>query len=229
MPNAPNLLNDDGSASMATALMMSHHGLRRDTARFARALQAVAAGDHTRVDALKEEWQSYRATLHGHHEAEDKGLFPSLGGQQAALAPVIERLTADHRRIDPLLEEADRAFAGLPATTAAARAVVSQLSALLDPHLATEEAQLVPFLREAKSFPPPATEAEVELYAQGFAWSSHGIAEDVLARVGAMLPEALAAKLPAARVAFAARCERVWGPTQPGASRTAIPDWLPGG
>ena len=98
----PQLLNDDGSASMATALMMSHHAFRRDLARFA-------------------------AALHGHHQAEDTGIFPGL----RSAAPVVEALEADHRRIDPLLERADAAFGGLPAAREEALAVVGQLQDLL--------------------------------------------------------------------------------------------------
>jgi hemerythrin-like domain-containing protein len=226
---ATTLLNDDGTASMATALMMSHHGLRRDIARFALALGPVADGDLSRVAALRDEWQGYRNTLHGHHEAEDARMFPSMRSEHAGLAAVIDQLSADHRRIDPLLEEGDRVFARLPASVGAAAAVVSQLSALLDPHLATEETHIIPLIRAAKGFPPPANDAEAEMYAQGFAWASHGVAPEVLAQVDAMLPESVRARLPAARAAFEARCERVWGPSKPGASRTSIPDWLPGG
>jgi len=64
------------------------------------------------------------------------------------------------------------------------------------------------------------------MYAQGFAWSSHGIAPDILEKVYGMLSEPLRAKLPAARAAFAQRCEEVWGSAAAGASRTPIPDWL---
>ena len=226
MSNAPTLLNDDGTASMATALLMSHHGLRRDIARFALALRRLPGGDLPKVTALQAEWQSYRATLHGHHEAEDQRLFPHLVSQHPDLGPVIEQLTSDHRRIDPLLEQGDRAFADLAVNSDAAAAVAVQLSVLLDEHLAVEEARVVPYLRGAKEFPPPGTEAEAELYAQGFAWSSHGVAEEVLEGVDAMLPAILREKLPAARAAFQQRCERVWRPTRPGASRLAIPDWL---
>jgi hemerythrin-like domain-containing protein len=224
---APSLLDGDGNASMATGLMMSHHGFRRDLARFALALRSVAAGDHTRVAALKEEWQHFQDTLHGHHGAEDTNLFPHICAREPSLAPVIEKLTADHRQLDPILARGTEAFAGLPATVADAGAVVAQLSALLDPHLSIEEAKVVPFLREARSF-PAGSDAELDMFAQGFAWSSHGIAPDVLERVNAILPEALVARLPAARAAFQERSERVWGPTPPGASRTPIPDWLPG-
>jgi hemerythrin-like domain-containing protein len=219
----PKLLNDDGTASIATALMMSHHGFRRDLMRFENALEAVDSGDRSRVDALCEEWQRFRGTLHGHHEAEDQSLFPNMSNQHPALAATVERLTADHRRIDPLLERGDLAFATL-AETAQAKSVVAELIALLDPHLAMEEAEVIPLLREAKQFPPPANAAEAEMYAQGFAWSSHGVAAEVLEQVYAMLPENLRAMLLAARAEFDARCERVWGSARAGATLTPIPD-----
>jgi Hemerythrin HHE cation binding domain len=223
MPTPPTLLNDDGTASIATALMMSHHGFRRDLARFSTALEQrelVAS----RAAALREEWQNFRATLHGHHEAEDHGVFPNLRGQDGSLATTIDKLSADHRRIDPLLERGDRAFVELGDSTEGAAAVVRELRALLDPHLALEEAELIPLLRGAKAFPPPATDAEADMYAQGFAWAMQCIAPDVLERVYEMLPESLLSRLPAARAAFQARCDRVWGPIRTGASRTPIPE-----
>jgi hypothetical protein len=48
---APNLLNDDGTASIATMLMTAHHALRPALRRFAGALAQLGAGDHSRVDA----------------------------------------------------------------------------------------------------------------------------------------------------------------------------------
>jgi len=223
MSNAPNLLNDDGTASIATALMMSHHGFRRDLARFAKALARLERGDAGSVEALQEEWKSFHATLHGHHESEDKGVFPSIGGQHDSARATIEGLEQDHRRIDPLLERGDAAFARLP-EAGAALAVVRELQALLDPHLAIEEAELIPFLRDVKGFPPPPNEEAAAMYAQGFAWAMQGVAADVLEKVYAMLPENLCERLPAARKAFDARCERVWGSAKAGAARTPIPD-----
>src|SRR5688572_14366037 len=225
---APRLLNDDGSASMATALMMSHHGFRRDIARFATAVAQVAGGDQVRVPALQKEWKSYRETLHHHHEAEDQGMFPSTRGEHPQLAAVIERLSADHRRIDPLLEKGDAAFANLGTTPGVAAEVVAELSRLLDEHLALEEANVVHLIREARQFPPPESEEVIKMYAEGFAWASYGVAPEVLECVYQMLPKAVSERLPAARAAFAERCTQVWGPTPPGASRTAVPDWLGG-
>jgi hemerythrin-like domain-containing protein len=222
MPSPPNLLNDDGSASMATMMMMSHHGFRRDLGRFLAALQRLAPGDAARAEALRGEWANFHAALHGHHQMEDAGMFPGMRAQSPALASCIDGLAADHRKIDPLLEEGDRAFAQLPETRAA-QAVVGELQRLLDPHLATEEAELVPHIRDAKGFPPPPDDAMADMYAQGFAWSSHGIAPDVLEKVFALLPPILTSRLPAARAAFVQRCEKVWGTTAAGAARTPIP------
>jgi hemerythrin-like domain-containing protein len=226
MSTAPNLLDDAGNASLGTALMMSHHGFRRDLRRFAARLGQMADGDTGRLDALRDEWQSFRNTLHGHHTSEDTGIFPHLTEQHPALRPTLESLTADHHRIDPLLERGDRAFGDLPRELGAARDVISKIAALLHTHLATEEVDVVPHMRSMKAFPPPANAEEAEMYAQGFAWASHGIAPEVLDKVYAMLPEILMSRLPAARAAFEARWRRVWGPVEIGAAFTPIP---PGG
>jgi hemerythrin-like domain-containing protein len=210
MSHAPQLLNDDGTASMATLIMMSHHGFRRDLARLGRALRQVEAGDASRFVALREEWQRFRATLHGHHEAEDNGVFPSLAKEHASVRATIEALEGDHRRIDPLLERGDRAFAEAVRSDEAI-AVVRELDELLHPHLATEESELIPFLRDAKTFPTPETDEMADVYAKGFAWAMHGIAPDVLDRVHEMLPAILLARLPAARAEFDERAARTWG------------------
>src|SRR6478609_5090471 len=52
MANPPNLLNDDGTASMATAFLTSHHGFRRDIRLFAGALGRVLAGNTSNFQAL---------------------------------------------------------------------------------------------------------------------------------------------------------------------------------
>ena len=223
MSNVPNLLNDDQTASVATALMMSHHGFRRDLERFRLALENVERGDRSRIEALREEWKRFCATLHGHHQAEDTGVFPSMAAEHPSVGAVIAQLSADHRRIDPLLERGEAAFSGLPGTDDAL-AVVCDLAELLHPHLATEEREIIPFLRDAKSFPAPPDDEALAMYADGFAWAMHGIAPDVLEKVCAMLPEQLVARLPAARAAFDVRCERVWGSVKAGAARTPIPD-----
>ncbi len=218
------LLGEDGRASIATTIMMSHHAFRRDLANFARALAALSEDDAAKADALREEWTFFRGALHGHHDAEDTRMFPAFAQQSAELAAIILELSNDHRKIDPLLEEGDRAFAELPKSGAAAE-VVTKLLELLDPHLTAEEAKVVvPLLRGAHEFPAPPSDEDAALYAAGFAWSSHGVAPEVLDAVYAMLPESLTSRLPAARAAFETRCERVWGSARAGSSRTSVPE-----
>ena len=215
----PNQLNDDGTASMATALTMSHHAFRRDLARYLRAVEQGSLDDAT----MRDEWQWYRNALHGHHTQEDTGIFPDLRQKQPALAATLDKLTADHHRIDPLLARGDAAFAGVRQHRAEALAVLGELSALLAPHLAIEAAEVVPFLRGAKEFPPPANEEQAAMYAQGFAWASNGIAPEVLARVDDMLPLVVKARLPAARTAHDAKCAKLWKGEKPLASTTPVP------
>ena len=114
MTNVPRLLDEAGEASIATAVMMSHHGFRRDIRRFGAALEALAGGRAGDLGALRDEWRSFRATLHGHHAAEDTGIFPGLAREHEALRPTLERLGEDHRRIDPLLERGDGASPSSP-------------------------------------------------------------------------------------------------------------------
>jgi hypothetical protein len=153
------------------------------------------------------------------------GHLPHLAREHEALRTTLERLAEDHRRIDPLLERGDGAFADLSRTGAAAARVISELGALLDPHLATEETEVIPHLRALRSFPPPASAEEAEMLTQGFAWACHGIAPEVLERVYTMLQPEVRVRLPAARAAFEQRWRRVWGT---GAEATASFTPIPG-
>src|SRR5690606_18398458 len=111
MSQPPKLLNDDGSASMATMLLLSHHAFRRDILRFIGAVERIKAGDAARADAVREEWtNSFCVGLHGHHTAEDKHIFPDIKGKHPDVAAAIDRLTDQHHHIDPLVDEGNAAF-----------------------------------------------------------------------------------------------------------------------
>ena len=214
-----NLLNDDGTASMATLIMCSHHAFRRDVRCFATAL---AAFDPARATVLRAEWAHLREALHGHHTVEDTSMFPDLRSKDPSIASIIDQLEAHHHAIDPLLDRGDVLFASLTTNVAAARALVASLATLLDEHLELEERTITPHLRSAKTFPSLPEDA-LAGYADGFAWSAAGISESVLTQVFAMLPSGLTSRLPAARDAFADRCRSVWGRTLDGASTTSVP------
>lgn len=223
MAQPPNILNDDGTASMATMLLMSHHAFRRDILRFIRAVSEVKAGDASRVEALREEWDKYyRQALHGHHMMEDSNIFPDIRRKHPELGDALNKLSEQHHHIDPLLEVGDAAFADLTHSEHA-ETVVSELKKLLDEHLAFEEAEITPSLRGGKEFPTPADDNMANMYAQGFSWSMQGIAPEVLDEVKKLLPEILLAKLPAAQAEFEERSKRVWGTYNVGSATTSIP------
>ena len=222
--NPPNLLDDQGRASMATMLMMVHHAFRRDGARLSKALEEMAQGNTSRIAPVQDEWKSFRMTLQGHHHQEDTAIFPDLQGKHPEIRKTIDTLMADHHRMDELLEQGDRVFAELPNDEAAR--VITELRDLFNSHLALEEAELVPFLREANEFPPTPDENAEKMFADGFAWCSQGIAPDVLEKVFAMVPAGVRDRLPAARDAFTERCRRAWGTFEETASRTPVPENL---
>jgi iron-sulfur cluster repair protein YtfE (RIC family) len=217
------LLNDDGTASIATAMMSSHHAFRRDLTCFADALSEIARGDTARATEVANEWRKFREALHGHHTVEDTGVFPDLRARQLAPTAELDTLEAQHRTIDPLLERGDHAFAD-PSRVEAANAVVRELHRALAEHLDLEERVVIPHLRNAKEFPLPPNDEVMAMYADGFAWSTAGLADEVIAALNAILPQAVVDRLPEARRAFAARCVRVWGRPAAGASRTSVPD-----
>lgn len=224
MSQAPHLLNDDGTASLATLLLLSHHAFRRDIARFIRAIAHIKSGDVSRADAVRNEWEtSYRQALHGHHTMEDTQIFPAIKNRQHDLAPALERLTGQHHQIDPILKKIDAAISDITHPENLEDAF-ADLKALLDEHLNFEEAQITPALRDQKEFPAPATEEMAAVYAQGFAWSMQGIAPEVLDQVKKLLPDILLAKLPESQREFERRSERVWGAYARGAAVTSIPE-----
>lgn len=217
------LLNDDGTASMATMILMSHHAFRRDLAHLAAALREV---DETRAPALQTAWQWFQGALHGHHQKEDEGIFPQVGKDHPELAAIIRELSAQHSKIDPLLLRGTAAFSNLPANKAEALQVVAEITALLDAHLDLEEASVVPTMRGAREFPAPSTDEEAGMYAGGFAWSLDGIAPEVVDRVLDMLPSALSTRIPAARKEFEAHSTQIWGSAhRRSASKTSIPEF----
>lgn len=223
MLQPPNLLNDDGTASMATMLLLSHHAFRRDIGRFIRAIGEIKAGDNSRAEAVRGEWEkSYRQALHGHHVFEDAHIFPDIRSKHPDLASAIDKLTEQHHRIDPVLEKGDAAFADL-GHPENAEALLDELKTLLDEHLAFEEAQITPSLRDAKDFPVPPDDKTAAMYAEGFSWSMQGIAPEVLDEVRKLLPEILLAKLPAAQDEFAKRSQSVWRTYAVGSATTPVP------
>jgi hypothetical protein len=83
MTNVPQLLDEAGEASIATAVMMSHHGFRRAIRRFGAALEALAGGGTGRPPGLARRV----AELSGHPARSGHGRLPRPRTRARGAAP----------------------------------------------------------------------------------------------------------------------------------------------
>ena len=194
-----------------------------------RLAAAGASGDKAKIAALREEWRSYCGVLHRHPGRRGRRTcFRICARSTRRWDPCSTASAPTTGASAPCSSTAKRAFGELPAVEALSVTVVAALSALLQSHLATEEAAAIPLLRPAKQLPATGERGRrrtcTPRVSPGAATASPPTSSR---RVYAMLPEMLRSRLPAApRRLRAPLRERVWGTTTPGASRTAIPDWL---
>ncbi|NUU18423.1 hemerythrin domain-containing protein [Cellulomonas humilata] len=94
--------------------------------------------------------------VHAHHGGEDQTLFPLVRRDAPHLAPVVDRLEADHRVVSHLLDQIEAAVDRLDLQADATRDVVEALDALSDhllAHLTLEERALRPFLLSLDGWP----------------------------------------------------------------------------
>ena len=94
----------------------------------------------------------YCRFVHGHHSLEDQALFPALLESNPELAPVIEKLEADHRAIAVHLDEIAESIGELqwdetPSSRQRLVAALEILSEHLLEHLDYEEKSVSPALR----------------------------------------------------------------------------------
>jgi hypothetical protein len=138
----------DGPVDL-TVMFLMHRGFRRDLDAFGRAVPATPIGDRATWSALEERWQVFAQILHDHHAGEDAGLWPLLlervdAARDGEGRAVLEAMSAEHGRIDPLLDACGAGFrrmAGAP-DAAARDALALDLEATrehLGAHLAHEE------------------------------------------------------------------------------------------
>ena len=100
----------------------------------------------------------YCRVVHAHHSIEDIHLFPALRRDDPALAPVVDRLEADHLRISGNLDAVSAATRALGAQDDATNrerlvAALDDLAEHLLDHLAFEEASIGPTLSQWQSWP----------------------------------------------------------------------------
>lgn len=108
-------------------LLWVHTAIRRDLATVSELAGSVEAGMaaqevRDRIRGLQTNgplWQlkinclQYCRFVHAHHNHEDSLFFPRLRAANPELAPVVDRLEADHRRVSDLLDETESAASAL--------------------------------------------------------------------------------------------------------------------
>ncbi|WP_249123910.1 hemerythrin domain-containing protein [Saccharopolyspora erythraea] len=131
------------AGSLGETIKRVHDAFRRelDLIRKEVASAGPRLGAQLRVNCL-----SLCQGLHNHHAGEDAGIFPFVGDRHQELAPVLERLGQEHRKIAALLAELQVVVSDEHADRARTSSEVDRLAEELEAHLAYEEEQLLPVL-----------------------------------------------------------------------------------
>ncbi|MFG1709839.1 nitroreductase/quinone reductase family protein [Nonomuraea sp. M3C6] len=128
---------------MGDVLRTLHDAFRRELAliRGEVAASGPRLGAQLRVNCL-----TLCQGLHVHHSREDGYMFPALEDRYPELAPVMERLRAEHVVVQRLLEQLQALLAADDLSPEALLSEVNELTRRLEAHLDYEEEQLVPLL-----------------------------------------------------------------------------------
>ncbi|GGM23429.1 cation-binding protein [Micromonospora sonchi] len=131
------------ASSWGAALKMVHDAFRRELAMIRAEVDrsGPGIGAQLRVNCL-----TVCGGLEAHHRHEDDGMFAGIGAQRPDLAPVLDRLRGEHRRVAELVAQLQQTVNAESADRDQVRAQVARLVADLEAHLAYEEEQLIPVL-----------------------------------------------------------------------------------
>ena len=151
-----------GQQAAGRHLIDVHDALRRELTQLRDLIEQVARGSAeaaaarsfiTRMTIRQNHWtlgtfcETYCRVVTQHHTLEDQGVFPHIQRSDPALAPVIERLEAEHETIADLLERVDRALVALVSShddgIAGVQRAVAMLNDALLSHFAYEERELI--------------------------------------------------------------------------------------
>jgi Luciferase-like monooxygenase/Hemerythrin HHE cation binding domain len=148
--------------AVAQDLVAVHDHLRGELSQLREMIGQVAAGsldpgtarsEIAKLTMRQNQWtvgaycESYCRLVGMHHTVEDQALFPGLRSLDQRMAPVVDRLHAEHLVIAGVLERVDAALVALvtsPATgMSELRSAVDLLTDTLLSHLSYEEGELV--------------------------------------------------------------------------------------
>jgi hemerythrin-like domain-containing protein len=130
-------------------MVVVHRAFRRELGLLPSLVRAVPAGDTARAAVLTAHLRLCLDGLHLHHSGEDAMLWPKLLERAAPDAAVVHRMEADHEQVHERLEFLRAALGrweveARPAVTEEVAAAVEALAAVVLPHLADEEREILP-------------------------------------------------------------------------------------
>jgi hypothetical protein len=133
-----------------------HEAQREAIGRYLAAVRGLAEAEREdRGTALARWAKGFSLELDEHHYVEDRFFFPSLRAKVSTAGPVLDRLEADHRRLDLLLArwKGDAAALADPSTpferaSERVQALAHDLCDLLRGHLAVEDTEVLPLFSQ---------------------------------------------------------------------------------
>lgn len=140
IPAGPPNIN---ASSAGGALKAVHDGFRRELALIRKEIVASGPGlgAQLRVNCL-----TLCQGLTNHHTGEGAGMFPMLGRNHPELAPALERLQEEHKKLAVLLAALQKIISTQDADPQQVLAEVERLTKEVEDHLTYEEEQLIPVL-----------------------------------------------------------------------------------
>ncbi len=138
-------------AATMTMNVVIHGAVRRDLDRLATALATAPDGDVARAGDLQRAYAHLHGQLKHHHEQEDQHVFPAL--RRLGIDPaLLEEMDSEHEAMSDALDLTAAsmqryAVTGSDADAASARAELERTRAVVERHLAHEEAELEPLMQ----------------------------------------------------------------------------------
>lgn len=135
-------------------MLTIHDAFRRDAVRLSRAAERGRTDDPAAHDALLVGWHGFSTELHHHHCIEDDHLWPMMRSKLADRSDdlaVLDAMEAEHSLIDPALAAVEEAFDDRDSGMDRLADRVDELVGLLHAHLAHEETETLPLVREVVS------------------------------------------------------------------------------
>ncbi|HEY3610735.1 MAG TPA: hemerythrin domain-containing protein [Pseudonocardiaceae bacterium] len=134
-------------------MVVVHRSFRREFREAAGLVGSVRAGDRARAELVGRHLAGMVIGLHHHHAGEDDLLWPVLLPRVTLHTELVHRMESQHKQLAVLIDRIEDLLPGwrLTGDAVAGRelaGVFVEASALLDEHLAQEEAEILPLVAE---------------------------------------------------------------------------------